>query len=171
MPREFRLYEPDQGLLLPPSLRDWLPEGHLAFFIPDAIDAMDLSAFEARYGDEEVGLVKLGTVAVLQRPDRGGRGAADHRGSRGDAEGLGCRGAASDAGAGGSEHRGASRQGAGGCRLPIGVESPGATPHEPPHGVDVRPQAEPKRGGIYVARSLNPALRARPATGSLGYWL
>ncbi len=48
MPREFRPYEPDQGLLLPPSLRDWLPEGHLAFFISDAIDAMDLSAFEAR---------------------------------------------------------------------------------------------------------------------------
>ena len=45
MPREVRLYEPDQGLLLPPSLRDWLPEGHLAFFISDAIDAMDLSAF------------------------------------------------------------------------------------------------------------------------------
>ena len=55
MPREFRPYEPDQGLLLPPSLRDWLPEGHLAFFISDAIDAMDLSAFEARYGDEGPG--------------------------------------------------------------------------------------------------------------------
>ncbi len=55
MPREFRPYEPDQGLLLPPSLRDWLPEGHLAFFISDAIDAMDLSAFEARYRDEGPG--------------------------------------------------------------------------------------------------------------------
>ncbi len=51
MPREFRPYEPDQGFLLPPSLRDWLPEGHLAFFISDAIDAMDLSAFEARIED------------------------------------------------------------------------------------------------------------------------
>jgi transposase len=55
MPREFRPYEPDQGLLLPPSLRDWLPEDHLAFFISDAIDALDLSAFEARYGDEGPG--------------------------------------------------------------------------------------------------------------------
>ena len=55
MPREFRSYEPDQGLLLPPSLRDWLPEGHLAFFISDAIDAMELSAFEARYGTEGPG--------------------------------------------------------------------------------------------------------------------
>ena len=55
MPREFRPYEPDQGLLLPPSLCDWLPEDHLAFFISDAIDAMDLSAFDARYGDEGPG--------------------------------------------------------------------------------------------------------------------
>lgn len=51
MPGEFRPYEPDQGLLLPPSLRDWLPEDHLAFFISDTIDAMDLSAFDAHYGD------------------------------------------------------------------------------------------------------------------------
>jgi len=55
MPREFRRYEPDQTLLLPPSLRDWLPEDHLAFFISDAIDALDLSVFEARYGDEGPG--------------------------------------------------------------------------------------------------------------------
>ena len=51
MPREFRPYEPDQGFLLRPSLRDWLPEGHLTSFISDAIDAMDLSAFEARIED------------------------------------------------------------------------------------------------------------------------
>jgi transposase len=50
MPRDYRRYEPDQTLLLPPSLRDWLPEAHLAFFLSDTIDAMDLSAFEARYG-------------------------------------------------------------------------------------------------------------------------
>jgi transposase len=49
MPREFRRYEPDQGFLLPPSLRDWLPEDHSAFFVSDAIDALDLGAFEARY--------------------------------------------------------------------------------------------------------------------------
>jgi transposase/IS5 family transposase len=55
MPREFRRYEPDQGFLLPPSLRDWLPEGHLAFFVSDAIDALDLGAFEARYGTEGPG--------------------------------------------------------------------------------------------------------------------
>lgn len=55
MPRDYRRYEPDQTLLLPPSLRDWLPEEHLAFFLSDAIDAMDLSTFEARYGDSGPG--------------------------------------------------------------------------------------------------------------------
>ncbi len=46
-----------------------------------------------------------------------------------------------------------------------------STPHEPSHGVDVRSQAAPKRSGRTGARSLNPALRARPATGSLRYWI
>ena len=55
MSRSYRRYEPDQALLLPPSLREWLPEDHLVFFIWDAMDAMELSALEARYGDEGPG--------------------------------------------------------------------------------------------------------------------
>jgi transposase len=55
MPREDRRYAPDQGFLLPPAPRDWLREGHLAFFVSDAIDAMDLGAFDARYGTEGPG--------------------------------------------------------------------------------------------------------------------
>src|SRR3954451_21679116 len=39
----------DQELLLPPSLREWLPEGHLAWFVIDAVAALDLSAFLAGY--------------------------------------------------------------------------------------------------------------------------
>lgn len=42
-------YAPGQSLLLPPALEDWLPEGHLAYFISDTVDALDLSAFHARY--------------------------------------------------------------------------------------------------------------------------
>jgi transposase len=42
-------YEPGQQQLLPAALQDWLPEGHLAYFISDTIDALDLSAFHARY--------------------------------------------------------------------------------------------------------------------------
>ena len=35
--------------MLPSSLQDWLPEGHLAYYISDTIDSLDLSAFHARY--------------------------------------------------------------------------------------------------------------------------
>jgi len=42
-------YEPRQQQLLPSALQDWLPEGHLAYFIDDTIDSLDLSAFHARY--------------------------------------------------------------------------------------------------------------------------
>lgn len=36
-------------MLLPHALQDWLPEGHLAYYISDTIDSLDLSAFHARY--------------------------------------------------------------------------------------------------------------------------
>jgi transposase len=42
-------YEPQQMLLLPEALQEWLPEGHLAHFISDAVDGLDLGAFHARY--------------------------------------------------------------------------------------------------------------------------
>ena len=35
----------DQPFLLPPDLRDWLPEGHLAWFVLDVVDQLDLTAF------------------------------------------------------------------------------------------------------------------------------
>ena len=49
MPTSFRPYQPDQGLLLPPDLRDWLPDGHLAHHVSDLVDGMDLAAFYAPY--------------------------------------------------------------------------------------------------------------------------
>jgi transposase len=49
MPASYLPYEPDQDFLLPPSMREWLPEGHLAFFINDTVAALDLKAFHARY--------------------------------------------------------------------------------------------------------------------------
>ncbi|MDT3670210.1 MAG: IS1182 family transposase [Aromatoleum sp.] len=42
-------YCPQQQMLLPQALQEWLPEGHLAYFISDAVDGLDLSAFHARY--------------------------------------------------------------------------------------------------------------------------
>ena len=38
----------DQTLLFPPSLHDWLPEGHLARFLVDVVSALDLSAIYRR---------------------------------------------------------------------------------------------------------------------------
>jgi transposase len=55
MAKTYRPYAPEQALLLPPSLRDWLPEQHLAFFVSDLIDQLDVSAIAAVYEDEERG--------------------------------------------------------------------------------------------------------------------
>jgi len=44
MSKTFRPYPLNQRLLLPPDLREWLPEGHLALFVSDVVDALDLSA-------------------------------------------------------------------------------------------------------------------------------
>jgi len=42
-------YDPLQLMLLPEALHEWLPEGHLAYFISDTVDGLDLRAFHARY--------------------------------------------------------------------------------------------------------------------------
>ena len=39
----------EQGFLLPPDVRDWLPADHLAWFVIDAVAGMDLAAFYAAY--------------------------------------------------------------------------------------------------------------------------
>jgi transposase len=55
MAKTYRPYLPEQDFLLPPSLREWLPEDHLAYFVSDLIDQLDLSAITAVYEDEERG--------------------------------------------------------------------------------------------------------------------
>jgi transposase len=55
MAKTYRPYLPEQDLLLPPSLRDWLAEDHLAFFVSDLIDQLDLSAITTVYEGEERG--------------------------------------------------------------------------------------------------------------------
>ncbi len=49
MPKTFRPYDPDQILLLPPSVNEWVPEGDLAHFIGDLVDELDLSAILDEY--------------------------------------------------------------------------------------------------------------------------
>jgi transposase len=45
-------YCPQQQQLLPCALQDWLPEGHLAYFISDTVDSLNLGAFHARYAKD-----------------------------------------------------------------------------------------------------------------------
>lgn len=55
MAKAYRGYLPEQDLLSPPSLRDWLPENHLAHFVSDVVNRLDLNAIEAVYENEERG--------------------------------------------------------------------------------------------------------------------
>ena len=52
MSKTFRPYEPDQAFLMPASLREWLPKGHLAYFVSELVDQLDLSDIMSRYEEE-----------------------------------------------------------------------------------------------------------------------
>lgn len=45
----------DQRFLLPPDVREWLPEGHLAWFVIDAVATVDTSVLHARHRNDGVG--------------------------------------------------------------------------------------------------------------------
>ena len=49
MSKTFRPYSLDQRLLLPPDLREWLPEDDLAWFLSDTVDHLDLTDFVRAY--------------------------------------------------------------------------------------------------------------------------
>ena len=55
MSKTYLPYDPDQQLLLPAALREWLPDDHLAYFISDVVDQLDLSSITARYERERRG--------------------------------------------------------------------------------------------------------------------
>lgn len=55
MPKGYRAYNPDQELLLPPSLREWLPEDHLVYFVSEVVEQLDLTAIHAVYERERRG--------------------------------------------------------------------------------------------------------------------
>src|SRR3954463_15550083 len=52
MAQNFVACDREQELLLAPSVREWLPEGHLAWFVIGAVAQLDLSAFYAAYRDD-----------------------------------------------------------------------------------------------------------------------
>ena len=55
MSKTYLPYEPDQQLLLPAALQEWLPDDHLAYFISDVVDQLDMSKVTARYERERRG--------------------------------------------------------------------------------------------------------------------
>jgi hypothetical protein len=48
MPQNLLRGDVDQGFLLPPDVREWLPEGELAWTVKDVVESFDLSAFYGR---------------------------------------------------------------------------------------------------------------------------
>ena len=55
MAKTYRPYEPDQMFLMPPSLTEWLPKGHLVFFIREVLDTINVSPITRVYEDEDRG--------------------------------------------------------------------------------------------------------------------
>jgi transposase len=55
MSKPYKPYRPEQDLLMPPSLKEWLPEKHLAYFVSEVVDELDLSRIEAVYEKETRG--------------------------------------------------------------------------------------------------------------------
>lgn len=52
MAKTFRPYDPDQLLMMPPSVREWLPEDHVVYFVSDVVEMLDLSAIYDSYAEE-----------------------------------------------------------------------------------------------------------------------
>ena len=55
MAQNFLTCDREQSFLLPPDLRDWLPEDHLAWFVVDVVGVMDLAGFYAGYREDGLG--------------------------------------------------------------------------------------------------------------------
>jgi sulfur relay (sulfurtransferase) DsrF/TusC family protein len=56
MSKVFRPYDPEQTYLMPASLRDWLPQDHLVYFVTDVVDHLDLSDIMGKYEGEGLAL-------------------------------------------------------------------------------------------------------------------
>jgi len=66
MAYNFRDYNPHQLLLLPPNLDDWLPQQHLARFLSDVVENLDLKPFLRRYKDNGQGGAAFSPVMMLK---------------------------------------------------------------------------------------------------------
>jgi transposase len=81
MAQNFVECDRERAFLMPPSLREWLPEDHLAWFVLEAVEEMDLSEFYADYRSDGHGraayepsmmvALLLYAYATAQRSSRG----------------------------------------------------------------------------------------------------
>jgi len=78
MSAPFREYDPDQAFLFPPSLRDWLPDDHVAYFLLDVVSELNLKDIYAYYDFEEV-KDEQGKVVGRRAKTNRGRPAYDPR--------------------------------------------------------------------------------------------
>jgi hypothetical protein len=80
MPQNFLPCDREQVLLMPPSLAEWLPEGHFAWFVLAAVEGMDLSAFLGAYRQDGQGragarpAMMVGCCSTHTRAGSGRRG-------------------------------------------------------------------------------------------------
>ncbi len=66
MGKRFRTDHLDQGLLLPPSLHDWLPERHLARFVAEVVETLDLQAIYRSYDGDGRGLAAYEPMMMVR---------------------------------------------------------------------------------------------------------
>ena len=65
MPQNFVACDREQELLLPPSLREWLPEDHLVWLVLEAVGELDLSAFYRAYREDGHGRAALDPAMMV----------------------------------------------------------------------------------------------------------
>jgi transposase len=65
MAHNFMPCDREQALLLPASLREWLPDDHLAWFVLEVVDELDLGAFLAEYRDDGWGRAAFDPAMML----------------------------------------------------------------------------------------------------------
>ncbi len=66
MSKTFRRYEPDQMLLMPVALQEWLPADHLVYFLSDVVDQLELKEIWSRYEGEERGYPPYHPVMMVK---------------------------------------------------------------------------------------------------------
>lgn len=66
MGTHYRKYTPEQSLLLPPSLQEWLPENHLAYFISETVEHLNLQRFIERYAKRGDGTLPYAPAMMVK---------------------------------------------------------------------------------------------------------